>query len=190
MIRLVLDTNVVVADLLWAGTPRRPLDPAIDETVTLFSSPALIEERAHTLHYQKFVQRIDGFDTTPQAPVGQYSALVTLVLPTQVPRVIENDIDDDQILAAAVAAQADLIVSGDRKHLRPLGSDAGIAIVTPAEAFRRVEPIQKSYDLCDKSRREAILRGINISNIGGHSKATMPPAKTRGQAHEQTVFEP
>jgi hypothetical protein len=32
----------------------------------------------------------------------------------------------------------DLIVSGDRKHLLPLGSHAGIAIVEVAEALRRI----------------------------------------------------
>jgi putative PIN family toxin of toxin-antitoxin system len=137
--RLVLDTNVVVAALLWTGTPRRLLDRVIDEAFTLYSSPALIDELAHTLHYQKFVQRIGRFGTTPVALVAQYSALVTLVFPTQVPRVIEHDIDDDQVLAAAVATHADLIVSGDRKHLLPLGSYDGIAIITPAEALRRID---------------------------------------------------
>jgi uncharacterized protein len=38
-----------------------------------------------------------------------------------------------------VAAQADLIVSGDRDHLLPLGSHEGIAIITPAEALRRID---------------------------------------------------
>jgi predicted nucleic acid-binding protein len=42
------------------------------------------------------------------------------------------------VIAAAVAAQADLIVSGDRKHLLPLGSHAGISIVDAAEALRRI----------------------------------------------------
>jgi putative PIN family toxin of toxin-antitoxin system len=136
--RLILDTNVVVAGLLWTGTPRRLLDRAIDETFTLYSSPALIDELAHTLRYPKFVQRIGRFDTTPVALVAQYSALVTLVSPTQVPRVIERDVDDDQVIAAAVAAQTNLIVSGDRKHLLPLGSHAGIAIVDAAEALRLI----------------------------------------------------
>jgi putative PIN family toxin of toxin-antitoxin system len=109
----------------------------IDEALTLYSSPALNDDLAHTLHYQKSVQRIGRFGTTPS--VAEYSALVTLVSPTQVPRVIERDADDDQVIAAAVAAQADLIVSGDRKHLLSLGSHEGIAIIMPAEALRRID---------------------------------------------------
>lgn len=51
--RLVLDTNVVVAGLLWNGHPRHLLDLAIEGSMTLGSSPALIDELAHTLNYQK-----------------------------------------------------------------------------------------------------------------------------------------
>lgn len=51
-----------------------------------------------------------------------------------VPRVVPDDVDDDQVLACALAANAELIVSGD-KHLLSLGSQyQGIQIVTPAQA--------------------------------------------------------
>ena len=49
------------------------------------------------------------------------------------PRVVPGDPDDDQIVAAAVAAEADLLVSGGR-HLLALGRYRDIRIVTPAEA--------------------------------------------------------
>jgi predicted nucleic acid-binding protein len=65
--------------------------------------------------------------------------VIELVAPTDEPRVVPGDIDDDQVIAAAVAAQADLIVSGDRKHLLPLGNHAGIAIVDVAEALRLID---------------------------------------------------
>jgi uncharacterized protein len=138
-VRLVLDTNIVVAALLWTGTPRRLLDQAIhDEALSLYSSPTLIDELAHTLQYPKFARRISLYATTAATLVAQYAALVTLVSPTQVPRVIEHDSDDDHVIAAAVAARAHLIVTGDRKHLLPIGAHAGIAIVTAAEALRRI----------------------------------------------------
>ena len=137
--RLVLDTNVVVAGLLWNGHPRHLLDLAINGDVALFSSPALIDELAHTLNYPKFSQRIAAHcATTPSALTVRYSALVKLVTPSEVPRVIEQDADDDQVLACALAANANLIVSGD-KHLRSLGGAyQGIRIVTPAEAIHAV----------------------------------------------------
>lgn len=48
--RLLLDTDVVVAGLLWKGAPRRLLDRAIEGlSVELHSSPVLIDELTHTL---------------------------------------------------------------------------------------------------------------------------------------------
>jgi len=136
--RLVLDTNVVVAGLLWAGPPRRLLESAINEAVTLYSSLALIEELARTLGYAKLTRRMAQVGATPAALVAEYAALVTLVSPTQLPRVIEQDADDDHVLACALAGQAELIVSGD-KHLHSLGGEYSvIAIVTPAQAVQLI----------------------------------------------------
>ena len=139
-LRLVLDTNVVVAGLLWDGSPRRLTDLAImAQTVELYSSPVLLDELAHTLGYSKFAARIDSFGTSIAALVAQYTALVTLVAPASVPRIVANDADDDHVIAAAVAARAELIVTGDRKHLLPIGSHQGIAIVTAREVVDRLE---------------------------------------------------
>lgn len=52
---------------------------------------------------------------------------------------LEADADDDQVLACALAAKADVIVSGD-KHLQTLGGQyQGILIVRPAEALAMLE---------------------------------------------------
>ncbi len=52
---------------------------------------------------------------------------------------IPADPDDDHVLACALVAKADLIVSGDR-HLLQLQRYQGIPIVTAGEAVRRIEP--------------------------------------------------
>ena len=62
--------------------------------------------------------------------------------PANVPRVIANDPDDDHVLACALAAQADLIVSGD-KHLHSLGGHyQGIRIVDAAMAMEIISAQQ------------------------------------------------
>ena len=48
-----------------------------------------------------------------------------------------RDPADDHVLALALAANADMIVSGD-EDLLILESFAGIAIVTPADAVKRL----------------------------------------------------
>lgn len=133
-LRWVLDTNVVVSGLLWGGHSRRLLELALDNTITLYSSPVLIDELSQTLHYAKLAKRITALQTTALALVAHYSAIVTLVVPQRVPRVIAHDADDDQVLACAVEARAHLIASGDQ-HLHSLGGNyQGVRIVTPAEA--------------------------------------------------------
>ena len=138
-LRLVLDTNIVVAGLLWNGPPRRLLEAAIAGEVELFSSAVLLDELAHTLGYAKFAARIEAFGTSIAGLVAQYTALVSLVAPASVPRIVANDADDDHVIAAAVAARAELIVTGDRKHLLPIGSHQGIAIVTAREVVDQIE---------------------------------------------------
>lgn len=138
-LRLVLDTNVVVAGLLWHGPPRRLIELAVEgDAVDVFSSHVLLDELAHTLSYAKFAARIRSFGTSIEALVAQYTALVSLVTPATVPRVVANDADDDHVIAAAVAARAELIVTGDRKHLLPIGSHRGIAIVAAREVVERI----------------------------------------------------
>lgn len=102
---------------------------------TVYSSPTLIDELAQTLRHSKFSRRIEQCGTTPSPLTVRYSALVTLMSPTQVPCVVEDDADDDHVLAC----QAKLIVSGDR-HLLTLGGQyQGIPIVTPAQAVRVID---------------------------------------------------
>lgn len=136
--RLVLDTNVVVAGLLWNGAPRRLLDRVIDSDDTvLLSSPVLLAELTHTLNYRKFSTRIAQSGMNVEAWVQHYQALVTLVDPRTVARVVERDPDDDHVIACALTARAEAIVSGDRDLLE-LGQHHGIAILTAAQALARI----------------------------------------------------
>ena len=115
--------NIVVTKLLWNRPPRRLIEWAIaGEAVEIFSFPVLLDELAHTLGYSKFAARIESFGTSIAALVAQYTALVSRVMPASAPRVVVNDADDDHAIAAAVAARAELIVTGDRKRLLLIGT--------------------------------------------------------------------
>ena len=130
--RLVLDTNVVVSALLWRGTPFRLLSALRTATdVRLFASAALIEELAVVLIRPVPSGRLGLLGLTARTVVADYIAIVEMVAPPTVPAVVAVDPDDDQVIAAAVAARADAIVTGDR-HLLALDAFAGITIITPA----------------------------------------------------------
>jgi len=133
--RVVLDTNTVISGLISPnGPPRLLLDWAREQRYTWFSSPALLEELLDVLSREKFSKRLAQAGLTTQGIVAELKGIAHIVLPTTIPRVIEQDPDDDQVIACAVEATADMIVSGD-KHLQNLGRDyQGIRIMTAAQA--------------------------------------------------------
>ena len=137
--RIVLDTNVVLSALLWRGTPHHLL-AAIGQrsSIQLYSSTALLEELAEVLTRPSATKRLALIGRSAREVLADYVEAIELVEPASVPRVVVGDVDDDQVIAAAVTARADLIVSGDRKHLLPLGNHQGIDIVDAAEAVRRI----------------------------------------------------
>lgn len=51
--------------------------------------------------------------------------------PDRPPPSVTGDLDDDLILACAVEAGVEVLVSGDRRHLLPIGTHQGIRILTP-----------------------------------------------------------
>ena len=70
--------------------------------------------------------------------------IAVVVLPTDTPRVVPTDRDDDHVIAAAVTGQADLIASGDKRDLLPLGRFQGIPIITARAAVERLETRSKA----------------------------------------------
>lgn len=137
--RLVLDTNTAISGLLWGGTPGRLIEAAKVGRVELVSSAPLLAELQGVLSRPKFAQQLAQRGVTVGEVFDGYAALVRLVVPASIAPTIARDPADDQVLAAAVAGQADLIVSGD-SHLLNLKQFMGIQIATAASAMQTVEP--------------------------------------------------
>lgn len=135
--RLVADTNVVIAGLLWPGRPRLILDAARNGSVQLFVTIPLLIELEDVLRRDKFAARLDQRQLRPHNLVVGYAALASLVAPAEIAPVIVEDPDDDMVLACAIAGQVDAIVSGD-KHLLGLSSYRNIPILTVAALLARV----------------------------------------------------
>lgn len=137
--RLVVDTNVVVSTILWQGTPGRLLEMEGEKQVRLFVSRAMLDELADALGRGKLATSVAATGLTVPLLLAAYRKVVTLVTARQLPQRVSPDVDDDVVLAAAKTAKADLIVSGDRKHLLILKRFEGILIVTVAQAVAMVE---------------------------------------------------
>lgn len=136
--RIVLDTNVVLSALLWRGTPYRLLDAIRSRgAASLFTSPVLLDELADVLTRPSATKRLAIIGRTAREVLADYVEAVEVVEPEHVPRVVPDDADDDQVIAAAIAAGADWIVSGDA-DLLSMGSHQGIPIITAAQAVQQI----------------------------------------------------
>lgn len=135
--RIVADTNVIVSAFLWGGTPRRLLDAVEAQRLELFTSRALITELEDVLSREKFAAQLRQTRFTSAFLLARYTQLATLIAPAEVAVPELRDPKDIHVLACALAARAEAIVSGD-DDLRVLGSYQGIPVLSPADCLRRL----------------------------------------------------
>ena len=133
--RLVLDTNVVASGLLWEGAPAQLLDAAQAGELELCTSRVLLAELARILLRAKFAKAIAASGSSLDELVLGYAELATFIEPASIAPTVLADPDNDHVLACALAARADLIVSGDR-HLLDLARFHDMPIIKPAAGVK------------------------------------------------------
>lgn len=137
VVRVAFDTNAAVSGLLWQGNAGKLLDAAQASALTLYASAPLLAELQGVLAREKFAKHLQARGLTATRVFEGYAALTAVVVPAIIPPAIVDDPDDDAVLACAVAANAELVVSGD-PHLLKLEHYQGVAIVTPTAAVERL----------------------------------------------------
>lgn len=136
--RLVLDTNVVMSALLWRGKPYQLLEAIRERSnLQLYSSGALLEELADVLTRPTAAKRLALIDKQAREVLLDYIAAVQVIDVAPLPQPVCRDPDDDVVLALALAASADVIVSGDN-DLLVLDQFEGVPIVNAAQALLRL----------------------------------------------------
>lgn len=130
--RVLLDTNVLVAAVLFGGLPRRLLDAALQGRFVLVTGVELLDEFEDVL-LDRF-----GFDRSAARLVrAEMDTIAELAQPRDLPPV-SRDLDDDLVLATADAGAAEVIVTGD-KDLLVLEAHRGVPILTPRQFTERFE---------------------------------------------------
>jgi putative PIN family toxin of toxin-antitoxin system len=133
VIRAVLDTNVLVsAILLPAGIPARILLAAFAAVFSCFASEVIVSEVLVTLGRDR-VRRKYRLDPARISQVRTFLESRPVLVPiTATVQGVASHPEDDLILATAVSAQADYLVTGDRQLLA-LGAFQGVQIVSPRD---------------------------------------------------------
>jgi putative PIN family toxin of toxin-antitoxin system len=131
VIRAVLDANVVVAAMLNPQGRSAQLVGKVRDSYELVWSPAIIEECHRVADYGKLRGRFRVGN--PHRFIDHLAGAARLIT-SELPEVeaVAADPSDDIYLATALAGAARWLVTGDRRHLLPLGRFAGVRMVTPA----------------------------------------------------------
>lgn len=135
---IVADTNTLVSGLLWHGPPRQLLVAAETGQLDLITSTDLWTELVNVLAREKFSRRFRQRQVDRKQVLTDLKARLTIIAcpPLQLPVVI-SDPDDDAVLACAVAARVDAVVTGD-EELLALRFFRRIPILTTAQALDRL----------------------------------------------------
>lgn len=102
--------------------------------IDLVSSPALVAELSDVIGRAKFGAILTRSNTSHERILAEVRQLAEVIEPPPLPQPVCRDPDDDKLLALAIAAKADWIISGDNDLLM-LGRYAGTAIIPPATAL-------------------------------------------------------
>ena len=127
MIRAVLDTNTIVSGVGWGGPSGAVLDAALAGHFEIVESPTLLDELRRVLNYPKLQEVVGDADEL----VKFFALAAVVVTPTETVTV-SRDPDDDRLIEAALAANADVIVTGDQDLLTVERVDQ-IQVLTPRE---------------------------------------------------------
>lgn len=131
MPRIVVDTNVLVSSF-FGGKPREVMDLWRDGQFVLCLSDEIVAE------YLEVLARIGNVRKEAQEflAVLSQSENAVFVTPGEHIQAVVADLEGNRFLECTVAAEAEMIVSGDQ-HLLGLGEFRGILIVDPAALLSR-----------------------------------------------------
>ncbi len=136
MIRVVLDTNILVSALI-TKKPSAPIQlykAFINQQILLITSPSILAEVEDVINRENIVKYHKLIPAQRQEILKQLIILCYVTLETS-PKdeiVIKNDPKDDKFILAALEGKANYIVSGDH-HLLDMKEYKGIKILNPNE---------------------------------------------------------
>lgn len=130
ILRVVIDTNVLLSAVALPrdSPPTLILELARTGRFEAIASPFILGE------LEKNLARKFGWESVRlQVLRKKLRGFIAIIEPKSRVRAVKGCEADNHILECALDAQADVLVTGDRKDLRPLGEFRGILIRTPRE---------------------------------------------------------
>ncbi len=131
--RVVIDTNIYISAILFGGRPGEVFLLAKEKEIDLYVSSAIIAEVA-----AKLTDKFHWPVARVTVVVQEIGETATVVRPRKRLHVVAGDESDNRILECATLADAEFIISGDRRHLLSMKRYEGIKIPSPARFLKRI----------------------------------------------------
>lgn len=136
---VVFDTNILISAIGWRGAPYHCLELARVGAVDGMSCAEILDELEEKLRSKLYFA-----DDVVAETMAELLGILHLVPITNTLNVVAADPDDNKVVECAVVAGATHIVTGDRRHLLPIGSYQGISIIMAADLLALVAASQAS----------------------------------------------
>lgn len=136
-ISVVFDTNTIISSLIFGGHLAPLANMMVNRQLNAFTTHELLEELSRVLGYPKILQVLSKRGLKAENIIRLYVKSATIIMAKPLDDiVIVDDPADDAVLACALTAGVEYIISGDA-HLKDLGCFRGIPILTPAQFLKR-----------------------------------------------------
>jgi putative PIN family toxin of toxin-antitoxin system len=134
-VRVVADTNVLISALLFGGLSEQIFLAGLRGEIQLITSLPLLKELERVLKGKfKFdVHLVNDI-------LDEVKNIMEIVEISSRIKVISHPEEDNRVLECAVDGGAEIIVTGDTRHILPLKEYRGIKILSPSEFTRRLPP--------------------------------------------------
>lgn len=137
MIRIVVDTNVLISGSFWSAASFEVLKLVDEKRVTLIVSSDILQEYDELLHRDEIINKFAYSYERAQA-AAKILANAMLVEPLERVNGVVDDPDDNKFLEAAIVGNAIAIISRDN-HLLRLKEFRGIKIISHEDFLQMIK---------------------------------------------------
>jgi len=113
MLKVVLDTNVLISATIVKGNQFRILELGRLKEIQIISSPQILEEFREVLNRPRFGLSQESIEEA----INELKNIAQIVHPQEKVDVVKEDPDDNAIIECAIAGKADYIITGDNDLL-------------------------------------------------------------------------
>ena len=132
-----IDANVYISAIAFGGKPLKIIERALDREFLLICGANILREARKNLLGKLGLEkpRVDQF-------LDDISTVASVFVPSGTIQETTNE-GDNLVLEVALMGGADVLVTGDKKHLLPLGTFQGIVIEPPSAFLARLDALSR-----------------------------------------------